>query len=563
MPEQHNDWADRASIFDIVLGQYTFGGSNVEIFHGRTTGSHDADVTTIHEASHLQLCLSTPFGVFQDFISRLSDHPAVASKIKIQCQIALNASIDQSWFTYEGVATASEILLLSLKKGSNRLLQLSSHFPKSYKKAVTPFVNLFSNYSFPILVYSSLIEAIGYSAMATDILEEMTDFGTFKEANWSDYYGSADRSPDRRLEMILSYLSKANNRSKLEYIISEFLEFRFGKLSKEEYMKAFAESPAEDLSASMLEIGRLIINEIISSTPLKIISLKSLKQQFTTFNNSWANCLDGLKVVSRDSAVTKETDFIKEWAWFMKSVEYVPKQFDFASGYGQLSFKARDRVWNYIQNSTKILLIFILYNEFDKIIGGNNPLAIPPHGACLFMHATDFKAKEYNFHCPSPGVPDKWFNAPLTIVVNRSELSKMINEVRNIPHVKCMPEGPHTSFLKHFSEQALCEEYSPLVLIASSSTPSHWSHIINYEIQPKGGWLYIGPVNPGNRNTWDFLVGGMGDGSIVFAKPTSKFILHHFDSESIEILTSLSNSFSEAWRQRLGIACQHYFDFGW
>lgn len=563
MSAKRENWTDRASIFDVILGQYSIG-QGIEIYHGREIGSHDVTMTTLHETCHLHMCSSTPFGLFQRRLGWLTGHPPVSPRLRTRCQVALNASIDQSWFTHEGVASTAELLLTLIAHGSDCYVELFSSLPEDYKKAVIPFIQFLSKLEIPVLVHNPVCDAIGYTSLATNILEDMVNVSTFERTDWNFYFNSPEKCPDHRLKMILNQLSLPDVRSELINKINELITTEFGRLSPDDFASAFADLPVNQKLRLNDKVYFTSIKEIIDRVDLKIESPYMVKKKNITIATSWAENIEGIEIDETDSTPEQDRDLSEELSILLDKIEYTPTSSDFTDKVANLTFTDREQVWNYVHSSEATLFLNILYNESDQVVGGENPLAIPPKGACLFMHACTEAKDGIRFYCPSSGIPDEDVSSPLAIVVKADELNQVIFEIKNVKHIICLKEGPHSAFIENYGKALIDGDSNrPIIIFAQSSTPSHWSNIIDNELPNGDIWYCLESIDWQNQGMADFLLAGSSNGSIVFIRPASSFALEHIKSNSANRIVSIRDVLTVNMKKQIEISGLHYYRFGW
>jgi hypothetical protein len=185
-----------------ILGDYDFG-THAAVY---PPGIHNPidHLTELHEMTHLNLCASSSFGLFQLIVGRLSKDPKLPDELRRKHASVLDATVEAAWATHEGAATAYEFPIVCLL-GEETFSRFISSLPDEYCRALLPFVEVLQKSSVPLVpIGVPLSNAIARVALGTTVLEDMRSYKRFLETDWPEFLSRPENNPDSRLERLFS-----------------------------------------------------------------------------------------------------------------------------------------------------------------------------------------------------------------------------------------------------------------------------------------------------------------------------------------------------------------------
>lgn len=546
------------------LGDFRFGGG-IRIYNQNATPfAIDPFLVEAHETYHLHMSISTPFGVFQNFLGLIVSSDDIKNSGKSVYRNGLNATKQNSWMTHEGVATTCE-LLVCLMQNREKVARSFAVLPSEYKKACEPLCKIVSKIPLPLVIGPEIVEAIGYIALATPILRDMGDHSIFIKTDWDHYFRDTNRNPDLRFAILLDTLSSQQVRNRIFDSVLDALN-TLGLPSEEiKFVGCYRNLTIKKQKECSDAVRKATINSLRLDISLSVEEEDNIVPLYGSMKQSWFAKLGFTNVQHKFIENPKPSDIEEQLRIFLDQIDYVPPKDQEMFPEGILFIRNPEISYaNNLKNYGNPIYAKLLYNGSTENAGApDNPLMMPIGGSLLHLHAAKHIAEGFYFTCPIDHQNPKHANAACIVKILPEELNDFYNGFLKIDCVICLDEGTYRWSPDHM-KLFLKEHDGPILIIPTSSGLTRWCEIIRDLL---GSEHVLGCYGVNNK-AGDFCIMSSKDGHFVLARPTSKIvysrILKNNDFiQSYRDWDDLSKQFSPVWSLKLRIACNHYIGFGW
>jgi hypothetical protein len=543
------------------LGDFRFGrGIRIYDQNAASTGM-DPSLVETHESYHLHMSMSTPFGVFQNFLGFIVSNDDIQNSIKPIYRKAFKATKENSWMTHEGVATTCE-LLVCFMQNREMAARVFAVLPPEYKKACEPLCKIVSKVPLPIVIGPEIVEAIGYIALATPILRDMEDHSIFVKTDWDYYFRDTNRNPDLRFAILLDTLSLLKTRNQIYNSVINVFNILGLPSEKMEFIDYYRNLTIEKQKECNDAVRKATINNLQLDISLTVEDEENIVPLYRSMVKPWFIELGISNVQHNFVENPKPTDVEDQLRIFLDQIDYVPsdKQKMFLEGIlfiNDPKYVYVDKLKNY----GNPFYAKLLYNgSSENIETPDNPLIIPIGGGVLLLHSANQNAEKFHFTCP---IEQRHANAAFAIKIPPEEISNLCNIFSEIDCVISIDEIAYRWSSNHI-QLFLKQHDQPIVIIPTNSGLSSWTNAIKDILGNEYVLGYYG-VDDEYQN---YCLMSSQDGHIVLARPTSEIVYSRIlkDNKRVKSYSDwndVSKQFSPKWSVKLRIACNHYLQFGW
>jgi len=218
---------------DILLGTASpIAGGTVYWKQGRLSFQEQRGVEA-HEQTHLLLFYSTTLGIFQAALSAMLSADSLSAEHQRVLRAWLDATLDSSRRTHEGVASYAELSHLSVSDPSLALHRRST-FPPDYVAALEPVEQFADSLSLPFQARASIAYHTARAALQVPVLLDIRSFQDLLRTDPSTYLASPERNTDKRFAELLAGITQ------------DGLPERLSELLEEPYSQAFLDAHGVD-----------------------------------------------------------------------------------------------------------------------------------------------------------------------------------------------------------------------------------------------------------------------------------------------------------------------------
>jgi hypothetical protein len=558
---------NRASVLDVVLGEYRFG-KGIRVFHSDSAVSSDHDLVEIHETTHLHLCKTTCFGLFQQFLGTAITSGVLPNDLDRSYRAALSATVQHSWLTHEGIATTTE-LSFALFRSKELAARVAKALPDDYRRATSLVEAGLVKIDIPIVAFHPVLEAVGFVALGTSILEDMRDHDSFLSTDWGVYFQDSERDPDERLGVVLGEMSKKALTDKVSGVFAQLAGKYFACSNLAEFYARFVETKVEDRQKFFDELREATISVIAASMPFATPREAALNEMNRNLVRSWFANLEKVGVKCHYTEGSPASQPAERLRVVLNELDYAPSGDGFAKGFLCVPFKDFAR-YSEETDAAHPLYVTLWHNPSDERVGKpNTPTEMKPGGGWLIMHMAHREGSTLNYVCPMQISAEQERETPLVLVYEPDDKRRLFDVLNKSNWALCVGEPVYRKLSDQDEPTLIFRNVpKPVVIVPKASTLDHWEQVLAQLPQAGQLWSCYVERGPEAGKSVGFLVFATANGDFAYARPTSgitydALIRERRNVTPLDNTDGFSSVFSPEWTERLKLCCEHYYAYGW
>ena len=552
------------------LAKYVFG-QGIEVQFGLQLEPIQKHLLSMHESYHYHMCSSTPFGLFQRFLGLLSKSSYIPELQKRTIETALSTTVDQSWNSHEGVATICEIAAYMLARGTDSIDKYLNAIPDEYLAAIKHFEFINGLKDIPLVVLMPVFEAIGYAALATNILEDMSEYEKFIQTDWENYLIKDDKCPDIRFKIIGKTLLQPKYQNQLSDLIKERISIESGFFNQEDFVHYYLQQPLW-LQISLQEtVKEDTISWLRNSFSFRIDddSQTNLLTKHDLMVDSWFKSFRSMDInVVRESRMPIKT-FDDRYRAFLSQLHYVPEKTSESSDFEEIDeAKVEDILASFNIHDIHLYMKFSNQVQNKEVLNATVLPKIESDSTLVYLHIYQREAEQdvKSFHCVKS--VDGSDRSHFVFSLNVNSLQGLGKRLVNYKRTFVCEEIFYSRFDKELLNDSVWPLLSkPLIIIPEGSSLEHWSKTITELDNSRPLVMYHDFWNEKFRAERDFCLLTNGQGNLAWARPSSVWISNWLLEKNPQIkkcanLDQLAEKFSADWVSNVGSFFYHFAKFG-
>jgi len=473
--------------------------------------------------------------------------------------LALDCSIDNSWYAHEGVASASELASALSIYGDEVYSYCYNQLELEYQNAVEPFLNIFRTIELPVIMAGPVITAFGHIAFDTNIAVDMLAFNDFITNDWDLYFSKLDKSPDLRLNYLFNHVINEDILLKLKKHLFAYAEEMF----------AVNNISVQEMFDKYIDVGyekQLVFSDVIVDKTVSYL-LPYLPFSLDNYNvDPFAPCQ---KMISSWNGYFKNNNINNKINIIFKNFE---NNYDMRRDHAlNINYEEKnqttdcinmlynDRLMDALKDSGICFYIHFLFNpsKYTEIIDDKNVMKLTPGGGYFRVHVyyKDKKSNLYEFLGPFGEKANADLKKPFAFVVGKNKLKSCLKKMRTLPHIMSMVDISGI-YNEKYSERYLLKAIKyPIIIITNPNTLTEWKRIIESE---SGCSIYQKQIGISKTK---LLVVVYAETMKIYAAPTSDLVVNRiyelYGSCAVNSITDIPQC-HVSLEEALDIFAQHY-----
>lgn len=532
----------------------------------------ETSATITHEVAHLDLAMSTSFGMFQALLGYLTERGCIPSNVREPYRIGLTHAISHSRQFHEAFATTRE-LLYARSRDSN-FHELIEWTTSAWSwNAVEPIKLFFTQVDFPTALSEPLIRAIASAILNTRIFEDMRVHQQFLDVNWNDYFQSDERNPDARYEIFHSKVKEGLLSEAIFKDLLSHLRSSFGETSLKRIINRLSAETSRRKRARELASVKIVVEKALrQQLPFDMMSKKDRLASYETLFGSWSGTLkkQGLSMGKGPSLSRKSGQNAIDF--YLNKIRYVPR-YPVRSKL-RTSLRINPSQWEeflqLLRESKTAFYVHIHHNpssKSDSVEEGSGPLR--PHLVRLYVHASGIVRDAIVFSCPK----DMRVYGPqakaCVVGVKLENLAKAISELSQIKCVFSMTQRGYSRLSRTAAFKSIRELIGdPLVICPNGSTVNDWRPVLRELLRQGKTYVYHHQLACQPNRALDLCYAVPADGKTAYIKPTlhpvfTRLLQLEPGVEKLNKWNQFNRLFSNAWVGKLRVGAMHCYTFGY
>lgn len=532
----------------------------------------ETSATIMHEVAHLDLAMSTSFGMFQALLGYLADRDCMPSNLREAYRIGLKQTLNHSREFHEAYASTRELLYASLRGPDFHRLIDWTISPSSWK-AVEP-IRLFLNQAdFPPGLTKPIIEAIAAVILNTSILQDMHLHSGFLDVSWKYYFSSDDRNPNARFEIFHSkvkegHLPEAVFKALADHLRTSFRERSLKRMVSRLYRETSIRERAREFALIKLEAQQVLKQAL----PFKVINRKQRLAAYKALFDSWSATLGnrGLSMGKGPSLSRKSGQNTIDF--YLNRIRYVPRSP--LTSKMEASIRIDRSQWEeflqLLTDSGTALYVHIDYSppsESDSVREGSKPLR--SYSAWLYIHESGMVQDAIVFSCPKDR---KVFGPQAKACVVGLKPEDLVMALLDLSRIQCVfsiTQKGYSKLRRTRAFKAIRELIGdPLVIYPNGSTVNHWRPILRQLLEQGKTYVYHHQLASQPYRALDLCYAVPADGKTAYIKPTLHPVFRRLlqlepGVDKLDKWNQFNRLFSNLWVGRLRVSAMHCYTYGY